>query len=98
MIEIGIALAAASVGAVSLAFSLRRRAQADRDERAQVIAMGEGMGIEYVPGEDFDAFRAAVVVARDRRAWIADVRWQEAERVRFRQGKVVRVHEEERPS
>lgn len=44
-----------------------REEQRRRDEDAQTIAMGEGMGIEYIPGEDIDLYRTKVVVERDRR-------------------------------
>lgn len=66
MIEfVDAAIGAACVGVVAAAAGLRRFLKARRDERAQVIAMGEGMGIEYVPGEDFDWYRNRVVDRRD---------------------------------
>lgn len=71
MIElVDAAIGAAGAGAVAVVAGLirSRASKARRDERAQVIAMGEGMGIEYVPGEDFDAYRGRVVIRRDKRA------------------------------
>ena len=47
---------------------LKRRRKARADEEAQLIAMGEGMSIEYVPGEDIDKYRWKVIGERDRRA------------------------------
>ncbi len=85
MIEvIGLAASSAAFGFFSAVTLLRRRAQAQRDERAQVIAMGEGMGIEYVPGEDFDEYRADVVRERDRRARERSERWLSEEREAWR--------------
>lgn len=46
----------------------RRKAQEERDEKAQLIAMGDALGIEYVPGEYLDGYREKVIEARDRRA------------------------------
>lgn len=46
----------------------RRREQEERDEKAQLIAMGDALGIEYVPGEYLDEYREKVVKARDKRA------------------------------
>lgn len=71
MIElVDAAIGAAGAGVVAVvAWLLRSRADKARsDERAQVIAMGEGMGIEYVPGEDFYAYRNRLVIRRDKRA------------------------------
>lgn len=81
MIEIiGVAAGAAGVGFFSALVAMRGRAKAQRDERSQVIAMGEGMGIEYVPGEDFDEYRKDVVRERDRRARLRSQHWLDEER------------------
>lgn len=97
MIEfVDAALGAAGVGVVAAAAGIRRYLKARRDERAQVIAMGEGMGIEYVPGEDFDEFRKDVCRARNSRANAAHRKWleetereQKAERARDAKGRFV---------
>lgn len=66
MIELAhAAIGAAGVGVVAAAAGVRRFLKTRRDERAQVVAMGEGMGIEYVPGEDFDYYRDRVIRRRD---------------------------------
>jgi hypothetical protein len=67
---VDIALGAAGIGVVSaVAVARKIRSLKDRrDERAQLIAMGEGMGIEYVPGEDIEGrwgYRARVIERRD---------------------------------
>lgn len=81
MIEvIAVALGAAGLVGAPAAVAVVRRLRSARDERAQVIAMGEGMGIEYVPGEDFDGYRADVVRERDRRARVASEKWHAEER------------------
>jgi hypothetical protein len=81
MIEfIGATASAGMFGFFSAVVLLRRRARAQQDERAQVIAMGEGMGIEYVPGEDFDEYRAEVVRERDRRSRAASAKFLAEER------------------
>jgi hypothetical protein len=88
------AIGAAGLGIVGSAAALRSIFKARRDERAQVIAMGAGLGIEHVPGEDFARFRQEVVIARDRRAKLADMRWQEAEQVRLHANGITRVRDE----
>ena len=63
--------AAAGAGALGIIASVvvaRRALKAKRDERTQLIAMGEGMGIEYVPGECIVNYRRRVVIRRDNRA------------------------------
>jgi hypothetical protein len=78
-VDAAIGAAGAGVVAAVAGFIRSRSAKARSDERAQVIAMGDGFGIEYVPGEDFDEFRRDVVRARDRRAAVASKRLHEAE-------------------
>lgn len=87
------AIGAAGLGIVGAAAGLRSILKSRRDERAQVIAMGAGLGIEHVPGEDFDDFRREVVIARDRRAKLADMRWQEEEQVRLHANGITRVRD-----
>ncbi|WP_438029119.1 hypothetical protein [Sorangium sp. So ce233] len=59
------AIGAAGVGVVAAAAGVRRFLKTRRDERAQVIAMGEGMDIEYVPGEELEYYRDRVIRRRD---------------------------------
>jgi hypothetical protein len=65
LVDAAVGAAGAGVVAAVAGFIRSRAAKARRDERAQVIAMGEGMGIEYVPGEDFGRYRRLVCAARD---------------------------------
>lgn len=71
-IELLIAFLAGSAGLASWGLlglrDVRRRAQERRDEKAQLIAMGDALGIEYVPGEDTFNYRLKVIIERDRRA------------------------------
>jgi hypothetical protein len=82
LVDAAIGAATAGVVAAVAGFIRSRSVKARSDERAQVIAMGEGMGIEYVPGEDFDAYRGRVVIRRDKRSMRL-----EAARVRDEEGK-----------
>jgi hypothetical protein len=68
LVDTAIGAAGAGVLAAVAGFIRSRAAKVRSDERAQVIAMGDGMGIEYVPGEDFDAYRGRVVIRRDKRS------------------------------
>lgn len=85
MIElVDAAIGAAGVGAVGAVVAVRRfmasrRAELARrqDERAQVIAIGYGMGIEYVPGEYWDNFVNTVRIERDKRAEVAHRAWKD---------------------
>jgi hypothetical protein len=71
-IEVLAAILAGSAGLFTFGLlgrrDARRRAQEERDEKAQLIAMGDALGIEYVPGEDTFNYRLKVVIERDRRA------------------------------
>jgi hypothetical protein len=48
--------------------AMKRKEREASDERAQLIAMGEGYGIEHVPGEELHGYRVRVINERDRRA------------------------------
>jgi hypothetical protein len=76
------AIGAAGAGVVAAVAGLRWGLRRRSDERAQLIAMGDGMGIEYVPGESLPEYRRRVVIRRDGRATR-----QEAARVRAEEGK-----------
>lgn len=71
------AMGAAGLGIVGAAAALRSALRSRREERSQVIAMGEGMGIEYVPGETFEYYRDRVIRRRDQ---LADKEAQRRER------------------
>lgn len=80
------ALGAAGIGAAAAVATVRRRMNNRRDELAQLIAMGEGMGIEYVPGEDIEGrwgYRARVIERRDELSKKAAAKRDRDERGRF---------------
>jgi hypothetical protein len=70
MLELIEAIGAISIVALST-ISFRRYKKDKADELAQLIAMGDGFGIEYVPGEAIDGacgYRDKVIDERNRRA------------------------------
>lgn len=68
LVDAAIGAAGAGVVAVVAGVIRSRATKARSDERAQLIAMGEGMDIGYVPGEDIEDYRRRVVIRRDKRA------------------------------
>jgi hypothetical protein len=60
-----------AVALLSTALTVKRYVKTRADEVAQLIAMGEGMGIEYVPGEAIGGacgYRERVIEERNLRA------------------------------
>jgi hypothetical protein len=82
LVDAAIGAAGAGVVAAVAGFIRSRAGKARRDERAELIALGASYGVEHVPGENTDSFRARVINERDERIKVERQRWIEAERDR----------------